>query len=66
MKVVMYMDVWPGWTPQAASAQSLKPYEPTPGAKRLQFTIEVPDWMITTSAEADHVATVVQQAKEIV
>lgn len=58
MKVTLYMDVYPGWDMKYATATAMCNYEKGAGSHRLKFTVDVPDWMVTTVTQPDHVAEV--------
>ena len=46
MKLKLYMDVYPGWKPEYATAMPNPSWEKPAGGKRLSFVVEIPDHLL--------------------
>lgn len=46
MKMKMYMDVYPGWQPQCATACANPSWNICEGQKRLSFVVDIPDYLV--------------------
>ena len=63
MKVKMYMDVFQGWSPLSAYAYSNPSWKKPSTAKRLSFTVDIPEHLI--SLEVDMHVQETSDAKEV-
>jgi hypothetical protein len=51
MKLKLYLDVWQGWDPLNCSAYANPQWDKFLHGKRLSFTVEIPDYLISPEVD---------------